>query len=400
MTDPILIRESTETLLDYMLRLGRNRDVYGLDWSEVSDLLNKDQDTEYTESKWRKEIQAYMRVYDHLVAKNVGQDELQDELHKIQEERIKLQTIRIDYNKDKREKSRKDLLFEQLRDGFERLPSPDFNVNLVEKYKLSNRKAVLSFGDIHFGKEFKSINNEYSEEIAKQRMEKLISEVVPILEKEGLTNLEIINGADSIEGMSLRVSQLQSLSIGFVDQTIKFSKFMSSWLNKFSEFANITYRHVPSANHSEIRPHNSKRGEFPAEDLERIIMHYIHDVLENNQRVDVVVDDKGIIDFNILNYNAVALHGHQLRNKKDVIKDLSMLHRKFYDYCFIYHYHHGNNLTVGQGETNNVEIIQSPSIMGSDEYSDSLMTGAKPGAILCVFEEGKGKTIQYNINLQ
>jgi hypothetical protein len=76
-----------------------------------------------------------------------------------------------------------------------------------------------------------------------------------------------------------------------------------------------------------------------------------------------------------------------------------MLKRKFFDYLYISHFHHGSSLTVGETETNNVEVIQLDSIMGSDEYSDSLMTGAKAGANLSIYEEGKGRTISYSFIL-
>jgi len=47
----------------------------------------------------------------------------------------------------------------------------------------------------------------------------------------------------------------------------------------------------------------------------------------------------------------------------------------------------------------NLDTIGIPSIIGSDSYSDSLLTGSKAGAIIVVFEEGKGRTDQHNIIL-
>jgi hypothetical protein len=88
-----------------------------------------------------------------------------------------------------------------------------------------------------------------------------------------------------------------------------------------------------------------------------------------------------------------------LSGKKNAIRDLSMLHRKFFDFLYVAHFHHGGSLTVGEGSTNDIEIIQVPSVMGSDEYADSLMTGAKAGAIFDVYEQGKGRTINYKIKL-
>lgn len=96
----------------------------------------------------------------------------------------------------------------------------------------------------------------------------------------------------------------------------------------------------------------------------------------------------------------MALHGHQLKGKKNAIRDLSVLHREFIDCLFVAHFHHAGSLTVGEGSDNDVELVQIPSVMGADEYSDSLMTGAKAGAIFSVFERGKGRTIEYRIKLK
>jgi hypothetical protein len=109
--------------------------------------------------------------------------------------------------------------------------------------------------------------------------------------------------------------------------------------------------------------------------------------------------DEGIVDFELLGFNIVACHGHQLKSKKNAIRDLSMLKRKFFDYLYISHFHHGSTLTVGETETNNIEVIQLPSVMGSDEYSDTFMAGAKAGANLSIYETGKGRTISYNFVL-
>lgn len=403
MTDIQLQRRSDESLEDYQIRIIANKEKYDLTWNNVKDLLNKEYDEDYSESKYRKFYSAFIKGMEYAKEQTVTSEDVLSELElkkiELLEERKKLQTIRTEYNKIAREKARREMLFDEVRNSIETLPTPEFVVDTDYIHNDKNRSGVLSFGDIHFGKKFESLNNVYSEEIAKLRMEQLAKETIQILDKEDLNHIHIINGADSIEGMSLRVSQLQSLQSGFIDQTIKFSKFIAGWLNELSKYVKVTYHHIPSSNHSEIRPHGSSRGEFPSEDLEKVIMNYVHDVLENNERIEVPLYDNGFIDLQVLDFNVGALHGHQIKNNKHAIRDLSQLHRKFYDYVYVAHFHHGNALTVGQAETHNLEVIQIPSVMGSDEYSDTLMTGAKAGANFSVFEEGKGRTIQYNIIL-
>jgi hypothetical protein len=396
-----LKRRENESVKDFKIRICRDRQLLGLTWEDVKDIINKETGDSFGESVYRKWYTAFKDGYDYVLNNNISSNEELTELElkkiEILEATKRQQSVNVEYNRISREKARRDLMIENVKESFEKLPVPEFNPPVLKQS--SEKAGMLSFGDIHFGKKFKSLNNEYSEEIAKSRMEQLISEAKALVEREGLTKLHVVNGADSVEGMSLRVSQLTALQSGFIDQTINFSKFIASWLNELSKHVEVVYHHVPSANHSEIRPHGSSRGEFPAEDLEKIIMHYVHDVLELNNRVEVPLYERGVIDFEILGFNFAACHGHQLKGAKNAVKDLSMLHRKFYDYLLVYHFHHGNALTVGQSDTNNIEVLQCDSIMGSDEYSDSLMTGAKPGAKFYIFEKGKGKTITYNILL-
>lgn len=382
-----------------LAKLNRETD---LDWIEIRDILGETCSSDHLRKTayGMKEFQDYLNENkkNDITDQNIL-DELEMKRIELEEERVKLQTIRVDYNRIRREKSRKDLMYEMIKDSIETLPVPEF-LPLSQVHVGKDREGVLAFGDAHWGKVSESLNNSYSPEIFEERMQKLMAETVYYLkEKEGLTHVTVLNLADSIEGMSLRISQLQTLRTGFIDQTIAFGKFMAGWLNELSKYFTVTYKHVPSANHSEIRPFSSSRGEFPAEDLEKVIINYIHDVLENNPRVEVPVYTENVIDFKLAGYEHAATHGHAFKINKNTVRDLSMQRQKFYQYLWVAHFHHSDVVTVNENDKGNVEMIQVPSIMGSDSYSDSLMTGAKAGAVINIFEEGKGRTTQYNIIL-
>jgi hypothetical protein len=191
-----------------------------------------------------------------------------------------------------------------------------------------------------------------------------------------------------------------ALQYGMVDSTIRFSRYMVEWLSKLSKDVKLTYHHVRSANHPELRPLGTSAGQFVNEDMERVIHMYIHDMLQDNKRITVPDYKETYVDFSVCGYNVIGIHGHGLKSSvENFLKGITMQHRKFYDYCYSAHLHHGKEVTVNVGTTNNVEVLQLPSIMGGDEYSDSLLTGAKPGAKIHLFQEGRGKTIGYDIIL-
>jgi hypothetical protein len=401
--NPILKRRDDESILDWKIRLCSNKDKYDLTWDHIKELINTETGESFGESVYRKWWYAFYHGLEYAKKQNIESDDALSELElkkiELLEERKKLQVVRGEYNKIARDKSRKDLLFEYVSQKIEEigtLPSPTFETLQTNN---GNKAGVLGFGDEHFGKEFVSENNEYNEKIYLERMSKLLSDTIEVIKKEKLDELTVLNGADSVEGMALRVSQLTALQYGFIDQVIKYARYKVEWLKELSKHVKVRYIHIPSANHTELRVHGTSRGEMPKEDVERIIAVYIHDMLIDNERIDVPMYDEGVIDFEVLNYSIVAAHGHQIKNKKNAIRDLSMLKRKFFDFMYVSHFHHGNTLTVGEGLSHNIEVIQLPSIMGSDEYSDSFFSGAKAGASLDIYEEGKGRSISYNFIL-
>ncbi|RYI30598.1 hypothetical protein EVU96_09285 [Bacillus infantis] len=404
MIDPIQTKRlDDENLLEWKIRICNNKDTYSLTWDEIKDLINSETGESNGESVYRKWWYSFFQGMEFSKQQSISSDEAMVELElkklQIMEEQKKLQSIKSEFHKISRENGRRTLFFEEVSKKIEEvgtLPSPTFE---TLQTNTKSKAGILGFGDEHFGKEFVSQNNEYNEKIYLDRMSKLLSETVATIQKEQLDELTVLNGADSVEGMALRVSQLTALQYGFIDQVIKYARYKVEWLKELSKHVKIRYIHIPSANHTELRLHNSSRSEMPKEDVERIIAVYIHDMLKYNERIDVPLYDEGIVDFELNGYIFAACHGHQLKGKKNALKDISMMKRKFYDFLYVSHFHHGSSLTVGETDTHNIEVVQLPSIMGSDEYSDSLMTGAKSGANLSIYEKGKGRTISYNFVL-
>ena len=317
----------------------------------------------------------------------------------LQKEKNKIQSLRLDLNRIIRETSRTELLYEEFINTIKEMcdvPVPEFKPLLIQD---TRKEYVLSFADSHTGKQFKSITNAYDIEIMYERFNNLLSEVIEIIEENHINRLTILALGDFIEGMTLRLQQLSQLKIGMTQQTIQFMRFMVSWLNKLSEYVYITYYQAPFANHSQIRPFGTKANEFSNEDMEKIIFAYIHDLLESNERIDVVDCEDKYIMFKIFDYNIIACHGHDVKNPDTFIKDVSNKYRVFFDYAFFAHKHSGATKTVGEGESNNVEVIRVPSIMGSDDYADDLFVGSKAGATLIEFTERQGKRKTYDIIL-
>ena len=330
-------------------------------------------------------------VFDNSVIEEI-------ELKKLEliKERKKLQATKTELMRNLTHSARFELFYENVKEAIETLPLPKFET--IVDYKEGNEEYVLSFADIHYGANFVSENNEYSREICKQRFEKLLHKTIKYIDKESIGHLKILNQGDTIQGI-LRMTDLRLNEIPVVQAVVEISRLIASFLNKLSTYTNITYYHTMSANHSQTRPLGSKASELATEDMELVIGNYIKDLLSNNERIKVVLSEKDYTTLDICGFNCISMHGHQVKNIKKCIQDYSMLHRKFYQYCFLGHTHAGQTIVTGESDRNSIEVLVTPSFVGSDPYSDSLKVGAKAMAKIYKFEENSGLTQTTNIIL-
>lgn len=397
-----LKRLDGETKLDYIRRLTYGKLVdktIDLDYTELAPLIFNQ---ELSSCECRKRLYGVKSVLELLDQEGINNTddseiikEIELKIRELKKERYKLQTEKIEYNKMIREQAREELLIEKIKDVIPTLQAPTFKPLQVND---GNKEYLLCFSDIHYDKFFESVNNKYSIDEVHRRFNLLLSKIIKLIKKENITKLNIVNCGDSLEGL-LRISAIKTMRVGLLESVIQFSRFMAEWLNKLSEYVEIKYIHVPTANHSELRMFNQKRGETD-ENLERIIVNYIHDLLKNNSRIEVpITTGNNYVNFNLLGYNFIALHGDSIKNIKNSLKDLSVLHRRFYDYVIMGHFHSGVEHTIAEGYDNNMEVLVVPSIVGSDTYSDSLFVGSKSSAKLYTFEQNQGHTETYNLIL-
>ncbi len=398
------VKLPNESELSYHKRiiLGKlvDKNLSEYDYSELSKYVYGQ---EYSSDVARRMFYGSKRTLDLIeknMTENITDNEVLDEIElkriSLEKERKKLQATKSEYNKYLRVDSRFELLYENIRDSIQVIEVPELYP--IEK-AYNDKHSVLNFSDVHYGSKFKGINNEYSREICKQRFEKLLGETIDYVKENNITDLTIINNGDSLQGM-LRLSDLKANEIPVVEALVEFSQLMASFLNQLSSHVNIKYYQIPSANHMELRLLNSKAGEMATEDMEKIIINYIGDMLLNNPRIYIHREMKfDFVELDILGFNIVALHGHQVKNIKNFIRDISQRQRKFYDYAILGHFHGGMNLTVGESDINNIEVLVSPSFVGSCTYADSLMVGGKAMAKIYEFEESKGLVVTRNIIL-
>lgn len=324
--------------------------------------------------------------------------ELDKKLSDIRKERIKLQTANIERSRLDRSESRQELYYEFVGKVITTLSPPKFNPLKYDTTKDIN--YVVGLADVHYGASFTSTNNEYSPLIAKERFEYLTGSLIDFIEEKNINTLTIVSLGDLIQGV-IRLSDLKINDSSIVKSTVEICRLIANMLNELSAYANIKYYHTPSANHTQIRVLNAKPSELADEDLEYLMGNYIHDLCATNERISVKLakDGEDFIEIKIPGNEIIAMHGHQVKNIENAVKDISVLHKKFYDCVFLGHYHNGKEIPSHEGILGDSEILLSPSFVGSDPYSDSLCKGSKAAVKIYGFDSLYGHVESYKIIL-
>lgn len=349
-------------------------------WSEIKEMCN----FPLGESHLKNLAYGYKRLIESGYLYNDSQYFIDEKI-----EKIKNRTINNETNRELLKKARHELLYELIASKIEALPLPSFIKTVLPE----NEKAyILHLSDIHYGSVFNVEGNSYSISICEDRFNKLFNEVINKIETQKINKLIIVNTGDSIQGM-LRISDVKKNEIPVVESVVGFSKLMASFLNSLSSYTNIEYYHVSSANHSEPRFIGTSAGQMPEEDMEKIIINYINDLLINNERIYVHTDlSKPYIELNVNGFELIAMHGHTIRKIENAIRDLSMINKKFYNFLLLGHFHHFMEKQVDSG----CEVLMTGSFVGQCAYSKKLLKSSEPIVKMYCFEKEKGHTESYN----
>lgn len=274
-------RFENETDEELIYRVCSDKDLIG-SWQNVADILNELLGTEYTESKFRKQFQAFNKMLSANRSKFTDSDEQIKEIEvqkrELEKERKKLQSEKIEYNKWLREEARDELIAEKI---CEAITSLDKYSSPVRISPSSNKKSwILAISDCHYGCEYEikdfygGIINAYSPEIFEERMTILFNKVVDKIEDLGIKELSIIELGDGIDGV-LRMSQLMRLRYGVIESSIRYADYLANWLNELSKYVSIKFQMVYDSNHNQLRLLDGKKNTFPDENVSKIMMALI-----------------------------------------------------------------------------------------------------------------------------
>ncbi|MDD4778991.1 MAG: hypothetical protein PHT02_00110 [Tissierellia bacterium] len=400
-------RKQDETIKSYKIRLFKNKDLYGLNSQNIADLINKETGDTFNESTYRKWYRLYSEGLEDGKKENLSDDSLikQYEIKKqeFEKEKIKVQTEKLNLNQMLREQARMELFEEKITHA---ILHRDKNID-IPKHKIdldynNDSEMILSIADPHYGADFiirgmmDEVINEYNPEIFEKRMWEILNKTVSYAERNGFKKVNVLDLDDSIEGI-LHIGQLALLRYGVVDSLIGYADFMETWINELSRILYVDFNRV-KGNHNDLRLLTGKKGDFPHENTSRIITHSIKKGLRDNPNVSINGHNSvGCIYKKIAGFDVLASHGQDEKgNLEDSFKNYILSYKVNVDYFYTGHLHSTNIKEIGI----NKEIIQTPSIMGINDFSIGLKKTANAGAKITVLTKDYGRTEEHNIILK
>ena len=316
---------------------------------------------------------------------------MQNEKRELERAKIKFRDERNAWNKqnyiDARVEEKLDLLENEL------LSQGKVNFDIHENVNISSDNDILVIlSDFHIGQCFRSMWGEYNSDIAKDRLNQLLNEIIAIQKIHNSENCFISLQGDMLSGNIHKTIQITNRE-NVIEQIKLASELISSFCYELSKVFNKVFMSSVVGNHSRI---DRKDDSLHDERLDDIISWGVELSLKHIENFYVLKEniDSGIAKVNIRNKVYIAVHGDYDRYNSAGVSNLCM-HLGFIPYAITYGHLH----TCAVEETNGVKMIRGGSLAGSgDDYTIEKRLSGKPSQMVCVCNN-KGVVCYYPIEL-
>lgn len=379
-----IARGAEESKEHYHYRLYEDRVELGLSNQQVADLLNAIEGTNYDESKFRKEYQAYKNVWEKLVEEKQSSYLPDDYLREIELEKIELQKEKFKFRDQKREfnntlrkMARLEHLQEYLIESVEQVEPIELPVN--NKQPATVKEAMVVISDMHLGMQINSQFNTYNKEIALERLNKLKERTYQKIVKEGITTLHIASLGDQIHGLIHSTTRITSEE-NVIQQIITASEYFKAFVETFLQMGIQVKFYNISGNHSRaVANKNDSLG--TSESFERLISTILTTAFDKFSNFELIDDSEGLIVLNISGKNVVLGHGDLDRGANAITKLQQLLGINIH-YFLTGHVHHHfvkeHGITVQYGVG---------SMCGLDQYAITGRFSGRPSQMILTFND-------------
>lgn len=385
MVDEKFMKKEGESSEDFKRRIFANREVYELTWQDVAIIINEQLGYNYSADKYRKESRRFMDD-------NISEVDLK--IFELNKEKVKVRDERTQINAITRSIARDEYFREIALDAAKEAAkiTPIESPKAIEVKQNEEKDATLVIGDWHYGLDVNTIYNTYNPDIARERIQLLKEETLNILKQEKIKHVNIVNLGDLISGLIHLPLRINS-RLDVVSQTMQVTELLCYFLNDISKKVTIDYYSVLD-NHSRIDP--KKKDAIRTESFARISDWYVCGRLEGNENIKfhhLENPSEDIATFNIFDHKVIAVHGDR-DPQKDIISRLCGYMQTHYDLVLSAHMHH-----FSADESNETEFFCGGSLIGTDDFAESLRLNSKPSQLLIISTPSNVTRCVYKINL-
>lgn len=373
-------RFENETDEELIYRITGDKELIGT-WADVADILNDLLGTEYTESKFRKQRQAF----DKMLAANQNKFvDTQAQLNEIEVQKRELERAKIAFRDERTAWQKQNYLatrVEQKLDFMEsvfkeiaKIQFPDVDSPVIE----SDSDLLVVLSDLHIGQSFDSFAGSYNSDIAKERLSEYLREIIEIQKTHRAENCVI-----SIQGDLISGNIHKTIAVTNRENVIQQVKMAVELISSFCHEIAKHFRKVKivgvSGNHSRI---DRKEEALHDERLDDLIIWSVGQILSNVENIFVVdnTSDTGIAEYTVRGKRYVSVHGDfDGFNKSSVLNLSSFL--GYFPYAVVYGHMH----TCALDEANGIRLLRGGSLAGSgDSYTIEKRLLGEPSQLVCV----------------
>ena len=369
-----------ETDEELIYRITGEKEQIG-SWQDVADILNELLGTEYTESKFRKQRQAFDKMLaanqSKFVDNNAQLEEIEIQKRELERKKIQFRDERNAWQKqnftDARVEEKLDKLEYELtslgRINFEKYREVDVN---------SDNDMLVILSDLHIGQTFNSIFGKYDTDIAKERLHQLLNNIISIQKMHHSEKCYVSLQGDLISGnihKSIQVTNRENV----IEQIKIATELISSFCYELSKHFRVVFMTNVSGNHTRI---DVKNDAIHDERLDDIISWAVELSLKHIGNFHVLKRnlDTGIVDISIRNKTYIAVHGDFDAYNKSGVQNLCLA-LGYVPYAILYGHMH----TCSVDETNGVKMIRGGSLAGcGDQYTIEKRLTGKPSQMVCI----------------
>lgn len=376
-----------ETEEQYLWRIGQLVDSGKIEnWASVNDVVNRelgiDEEKWRDESSFRKRYQAAKKFYDGCFSKMEAKEH-QEQLDAINRElarnTIKFRDQRRSWNKQNFMDTRFDEVMDIIEERLDDFAKVDFAPHPAPLVGGDN-SMIVCLSDLHIGQCFSSYFGEFDSDIAKERLQRYMDELLEIAKLNKVKDAYVCMLGDNISN-SLHKTIEVSNKENVIDQLKLSIEYITSFCYELTKYFENVYLASASGNHSRLQAkdlaqHSERLDAFIAWDVCRTLSNQ-----ENFHSLLHCSIDDGIAMIDIDNKSYLLIHGDfDATNKQGYMKLANMV-ESFPEYVLCGHRHFCSY-------SQDTKFIQSGSLAGSgDDYCIEKRLKGHASQMVCICDK-------------